>query len=146
VPQARNSADTTTVRARYAIGGILVAAVLALPASAAAGQGGQVSSLAAKHCARERAAIGRKAFRKRYGTKHTMRTCAKHNRTQVVAALRTANQECQEELDEIGAANFVEEYGDDPTDSVDYAMAECVADGIDELLDPEDSDQVEVDE
>jgi hypothetical protein len=147
VGQARSSADTTTVRVRYAIGGILVAAVLALPASAAAGQGGQVSSLAAQQCSHERAAIGKKAFRKKYGTKHTMRNCAKRNRTQVVTAIRTANDDCQAELAEIGAANFVEEYGDDPTDSVDYAMEECVSESIDELLNPDDDpNDVAIDE
>jgi hypothetical protein len=130
--------DTTTVKVRYAIGGILVAGLLALPASPAAGQGGQVSTLAAQQCAQERASIGKKAFRKRYGAKHTMRACAKRNRGQVVAATRSANQDCQDELADIGEADFIEEWGDEPTDSVEYAMSECVAEGVDEILNPED--------
>jgi hypothetical protein len=133
------------VKVRYAIGGILVAALLALPASAAAGQGGQVSSLATQQCSQERAAIGRKAFRKRYGAKHTMKTCAKHSRTQVVTAVRAANTDCQDELNEIGEANFIDEYGDEPTDSVDYAMNECVAESVDEILNPDTSDDIEDD-
>ena len=141
VPRGRSSADTTTVKVRYAFGGILVAALLALPASVAAGQGGQVSSLAAQQCAQERAAMGKKAFRKKYGAKHTMRGCARRTRTQVVAAVQTADQGCQDELAAIGATYFVDEYGDDPTDTVDYAMAECVAEGVDEILNPDDLSQ-----
>jgi hypothetical protein len=145
VPRRRSSADTTTVKARYAIGGILAAALLALPASAAARQGGQVASMAAQQCAQERAAIGRKAFRKKYGAKRTMRACAKRGRTQVVAAVRSASDDCQAELADVGTTNFVGEYGDEPTDSVDYAMDECIAEGVDEILNPDDSDNVEDD-
>jgi hypothetical protein len=126
------------VKVRYAIGGILVAGLLALPASPAAGQGGQVATLAAEQCAKERADVGRKAFRKRYGTKHTMRSCARRHRAQVVAAVTTAGEDCQAELAELGAADFIDEYADEPTDSLDYAMAECIAEDVDELLNPED--------
>jgi hypothetical protein len=131
-------ADMTMVRARYAIGGILVAGLLALPASPAAGQGGQVATLAAQQCAKERSSIGKRAFRKRYGAKHTMRSCAKRNRARVASALATAAQDCQAELADLGQADFIDEYGDEPTDSVDYAMSECVAEDIDEILNPED--------
>ena len=133
------------VRVRYAIGGILAAALLALPAGATAGQGGQVSSLATQQCVQERAAIGKKAFHKKYGAKHSMKVCAKHTRTQVVTAVRTANDDCQAELNEIGAANFIDEYGDEPTDSVDYAMSECVAESVDEILNADTSDDIEDD-
>jgi hypothetical protein len=126
------------VKVRYAIGGILVAGLLALPASPAAGQGGQVATLAAQQCAKERADVGRKAFRKRYGTKHTMRSCARRHRAQVVAAVTTAGEDCEAELADLGAAEFIDEYGDEPTDSLDYAMAECIAEDVDELLNPED--------
>jgi hypothetical protein len=132
-------ADTTTVQVRYAIGGILVAALLALPASAAAGQGGQVSRLAAQQCAQERATIGKKAFRRKYGAKRTMRACAKRNRARVVAAISTAGQDCQAELSDLGETNFIELYGDEATDPVDSAMEECVAEGVDDLLNPDDS-------
>jgi hypothetical protein len=90
-------ADTTIVRLRYAIGGILVAAVLALPASAAAGQGAKVSSLAAQQCARERADVGKRAFRKQF-------------------ILDNAFDE----------------------DTVENAMSECLADTVDQSLNPED--------
>jgi hypothetical protein len=126
------------VRARYAIGGILAAAALALPVSAAAGQGGQVLSLSTQQCAQERADIGRKAFHKRYGQKRTMRACARRYRGRVASALATAKQDCQAELSDIGEADFIDEYGDEPTDSVDYAMSECVAEDVDEILNPED--------
>jgi hypothetical protein len=135
-PRAR--ADTTTVRVRYAIGGILAAAALVSPPGAAAGQGGQVSSLAAQQCAQERAEIGKRAFRKRYGPKRTMRACVRRHRGQVASAVSAATRDCQAELSEVGAADFVDEYGDEPTDSVDYAMSECVAEAVDVILNPED--------
>jgi hypothetical protein len=120
------------------MGGILVAALLALPASTAAGQGGQVSTLAAQQCAQERSSLGKKAFRKKYGAKKAMRACVKRNRAQVAAAARTASQNCQAELGEIGEADFIDEYGDEPTDPLESVLEECVAEGVDEILNPED--------
>ena len=120
------------------MGGILVAALLALPASAAAGHGGQVSTLAAQQCAKERSSIGKKAFRKRYGAKRTMRACVKRKRAHVAAATRTAVQNCQAELGENGEADFIDEYGDEPTDPLESVMDECVAEGVDEILNPQD--------
>jgi hypothetical protein len=117
---------------------MIVTALLALPVEAGAKQGGAVNSLTAQQCAQERADIGRKAFRKRYGAKHAMRACAKRNRAQVASAVGTATQDCQAELSDLGVADFVDEYGDEPTDSVDYAMAECIAEDVDEILNPED--------
>jgi hypothetical protein len=127
------------VKVRYAIGGILAAALIAFPAGAAAKQqGGQVESLAAQQCNQERADLGKRAFRKRYGAKHTMRNCAKRVRPQVATAMGTASADCQEELAESGAAEFIDDYGDDPTDSIDNAMAECVAEDVDVILNPDD--------
>jgi hypothetical protein len=126
------------VKVRYAIGGILAAALIAFPAGAAAKQSGQVESLAALQCNQERADLGKRAFRKRYGAKRTMRNCAKRLRPQVVTALGTASADCQEELAESGAAEFIDDYGDDPTDSIDNAMAECVAEDVDVILNPDD--------
>jgi hypothetical protein len=126
------------MRVRYAIGGILAAALIALPASAAAKQTGQVDGLAAQQCAQEKAEIGKKSFRKKYGAKRTMRACARRTRSQVVAATGTANSECQDELAENGPAEFIEDYGEDETSSVGDAMAECVAEDIDEILNPDD--------
>jgi hypothetical protein len=145
VPPAHGLADTKVVRARYAIGGILVAALLALPASAAAGQGGQVSSVAAEQCAQQRADVGKRAFRKRYGARHAMRNCIRRNRAKASSALSSAAQECQEELAQVGAAEFIVDYAFDE-DTVENAMSECIADTIDELLYPSNDDESEDDE
>jgi hypothetical protein len=127
------------VKLRYAIGGIAAAAVLiALPANAAASGGGQVVGLTAQQCSQERADLGRKAFRKRYGARHTMRACVKRTRPQVLAAVGTASSDCQDELAGIGSAGFIDEYGEDETDSLDNAMTECIAEDIDETLNPDD--------
>ena len=131
-------ADRTAVRSRYAIGGIIAAALLGLPTGAAAVSGGQVAGLTAQQCSQERAAIGKRAFRKRYGARHTMRACAKRTRAQVVAAMGVASSECHDDLAEGGVPDFIDEYGDDPTDSVDSAVSECVAEIVDEILNPED--------
>jgi hypothetical protein len=112
--------------------------MLALPAGAAAASGGQVAGLTAQQCSQERAAIGKKAFRKRYGARHTMRNCTKRTRPQVVAAIGTASSQCEDELNQDGAMDFLDTYGDDPTDSIDYAVSECVAETVDQILNPED--------
>jgi hypothetical protein len=126
------------VKLRYAIGGIAAAALLALPAGAAASQGGQANGLAAQQCNQEKAELGKKAFRKRYGAKHTMRACAKRTRPEVMAALTTASADCQNELAESGDAEFIEDYGEDATDTLDNAMVECTAEAADEILNPDD--------
>jgi hypothetical protein len=126
------------VKIAYAIGGIAAVALLALPAGAAASQGGQVNSLAAQQCAQEKADIGKRAFRKKYGAKHAMRICAKRTRPQVAAALAVAGSDCQNELDQNGAAEFIDDYGEDATDTVEAAMAECLAEDVDEILNPDD--------
>ena len=131
------------MRLRYASGGISVAAIAAgllLPAGAAASQSGPVNSLAAQQCAQERATMGKKAFRKRYGAKRTMKSCMKRTRPQVAAALPSANSDCQSELAEIGATEFIDEYGEDETSSLDDAMTECVAEDVDVILNPDDGD------
>jgi hypothetical protein len=133
------------VKARYASGGILVAALLALPASAAAGQGGQVSSVAAQQCAQQRADIGKRAFRKRYGAKHTMRNCIKRSRAKATSTLTSAAQECQQELAQVGPAEFILDYAWDE-DTVENAMSECIADTIGELLAPSNDDESDDDE
>jgi hypothetical protein len=126
------------VKLRYAIGGIAVAALLALPAGATASQGGQVNNLTAQQCSQEKADIGKKAFRKKYGAKRTMRNCAKRTKTQVQTAIGTATNDCQDELAQSGEAEFIDDYGDDAGDSVENAMAECLAEDVDEILNPDD--------
>lgn len=127
-------ADIRQVRARYAIGGILVAALLGFPTSAVAGQGGQVASLAAQQCAQRKADIGKKAFRKRYGAKHTMRNCIRRNRAKAESTLTSAAEECEQELAENGPAEFILDYAFDE-DTVENAMSECIADTVDETID-----------
>ena len=134
------------MKLRYAIGGIAAAALLALPAGAAASQGGQVNSLTAQQCAQEKAEIGKKAFRKRYGAKHTMRNCAKRTKPEVAAALNTAGSDCQAELNQSGLAEFIDDYGEDVTDTLDNAMAECIAEATDQILNPDDYVDDEEDE
>ncbi len=129
----------------HVIGGLLLAALLALPATAAAGQGGQVSSLAAQQCAQERGTSGRKAFRKKYGPKRAMRACVKRNRARVAAAVGTAAEDCRAELSDLGETDFVDEYADLGVDSVDTAMEECIAEDVDELLNPDDVDDDGID-
>jgi hypothetical protein len=82
--------------------------------------------------------IGKKAFRKRYGAKHTMRNCSKRTKPQVAAALNTASSDCQAELAESGLAEFIDDYGEDATDTLDNAMAECISEDADQILNPED--------
>jgi hypothetical protein len=119
------------------VASIAVAALLVMPPGAAAKQGtSQLDKAAAQQCAQERHAIGRRAFDRKYGTKRRMRACIRRNRVRVRSALQAAGSSCQEELSEMGLAAFIDEYGDEPTDPLSLAFDECVAEGIDEILDP----------
>jgi len=126
------------VRIGYVIGATLVAALVAVPASAVGAKSGQAPSLAAQHCVQERASIGKRTFRKRYGTKHTMRTCIRRNRGKAAEALTAATADCQQELAEEGLDEFILDWAWDE-DTVENAMSECVADALDTILDPDDS-------
>lgn len=126
------------MKLRYAIGGIAAAALLALPAGAAASPGGQVTSLTAQQCAQKKADIGKKAFHEKYGAEHAMRACARRTRPQVAAALGTAGSDCQDELAQNGSADFIDEYGEDVTDTVDNVISECIAEEADQILNPQD--------
>jgi hypothetical protein len=137
VPPAPTAADRTLVRVGHVIGSILIAALVALPASAVGAKSGQAPSLAAQHCVQERASAGKRIFRKRYGTKHTMRTCIRRNRGKAAQALTAATADCQQELAEEGPDEFILDWAWDE-DTVENAMSECVADGVDTILDPDD--------
>ena len=126
------------MRVGYVIASLLAAALLALPAGAGAAPSGKVASLAAQQCSQERASIGRRAFHKRYGRKGAMRACTRRRRGPVAAAVGPAAQDCQEDLADFGVADFIDVYGDEPTDSLDYAMSECIAEGVDDMLNPGD--------
>jgi hypothetical protein len=52
--------------------------------------------------------------------------------------LAVAGSDCQNELDQNGAAEFIDDYGEDATDTVEAAMAECLAEDVDEILNPDD--------
>jgi hypothetical protein len=132
------AADRAVMKLRYAIGGIAAAALLALPAGAAASQVGQANSLTVQQCSQEKADLGKRAFHKRYGAKHAMRACAKRTRPLVTAALATATADCQDELAQNGPDEFVDDYGEDAADTLDNAMVECIAEDVDEILNPED--------
>ena len=130
---------------------MVAALALALPAGAAAKQAvkprGPVDVVAIKQCAQEKSDVGKRAFRKKYGAKHAMRTCVKRTRPQVAAVLDAAVQGCQQELTEEGPAEFLDDYLDD-IGTVDAAMGECVVETVDELLHPgdyadDDEDDVE---
>jgi hypothetical protein len=132
------------MRLRYAIGGIAVAALLALPSGAAAkGGGSQADRTAAQACAQERKDIGRTAFRKKYGEHQTTRACIRRNRSRARAAINQANQDCQDELDEIGAEAFDDEWASD--DGAGDAFSECVSWSVDEILNPSDDSDDEED-
>lgn len=141
VTRAGPGADTNAVKLRYAIGGIAAVALIALPAGASA-QGpqgnGQTTGIAAQQCAQERSDIGKKAFRKKYGARHTMRTCARRTVPQVSTAVNTATGDCQDELAQIGTADFIDEYGDDASTPLADAMDECIAEDTDQILNPQD--------
>jgi hypothetical protein len=132
------AADIGLVKLRYVIGGLLVAGMLALPASAAAGPGSQITRVAAQQCAQQRVDIGRRAFRKRYGVKHTMRNCIRRNRTRAASTLNSATNSCEQELADNGPDEFILDYAIDE-DTLEDAMSECIAESVDELLDPSDS-------
>jgi transposase len=115
---------------------ISVTCVAVLATSVSAQAATSVDKAAAATCAKERKAIGRKAFTKKYGERRSMQKCIHRTRGRVWAAQRQAEQECAEELAEVGFADFAEDYGSDETGS--DAMANCIADATDFILDPGD--------
>jgi hypothetical protein len=138
-------ADTRTVKARHLIGAAVATALLALPASASAGQSGQVAGVAAEQCSVLRADLGKRAFRKRYGPRHAMRNCIRRNRSKAPTALSSATDDCQQELAEVGSAEFILDYAWDE-DTVENAMSECISDTLDEALAADDEDDEDSDE
>jgi hypothetical protein len=124
---------------RLAIGGVLVAALIALPAGAAARPSHKAmhDPQAAGMCGQERAKLGRQAFRRKYGLEHPGRACVKVTRQLINAAGRVATDECRDELASLGPEDFIDEYGEDATSTVDDAMSECIAEVVDVILNPE---------
>jgi hypothetical protein len=113
---------------------ISVTCVAVLATSVSAQAATSVDKLAASTCAKERKAIGRKAFTKKYGERRSMQHCIRRTRARVRAAQQQAEQECADELAEEGFSQFAEDYGSDETGS--DAMANCIADVTAFNLDP----------
>jgi hypothetical protein len=145
VGKRRDRADIAVVSARYAIGAMIAAVLLALPTVAEAKQSGPVASVASQQCAQKRADVGRKTFRKRYGAKHTMRNCIKRTKPRIAAAVTSATDGCQLELAQSGPDQFILDWAWDE-DTVDNAMSECIDAAIDDLLAPDDSGDDESDD
>jgi hypothetical protein len=119
-------------------------ALLAVPGAAAAADGGPVASVAGQQCAQERSSVGKRAFRKRYGAKHAMRSCIRRNRGKAAQALGSATQDCRQQLAQEGPDEFIFDWAWD-ADTLDDAMSECIADGIDTILNPGDDSDDETD-
>ena len=117
---------------------MIAAVLLAMPAVAEAKQSGPVAGMAGQQCAQERADVGRKAFHKRYGAKHTMRTCIKRTRPRIAAAVTSATDGCQQELVQDGSDQFILDWAWDE-DTVENAMSECIDQAVDDLLATDDS-------
>jgi hypothetical protein len=113
---------------------VLIALLMIPSAGAAKGVGKSSDTLAAAACAKERKQIGRAAFTKEYGERRAMRVCVRRSRGKVKAAVTQATTACEQELAVLGWLEFVYLYGSDETGA--DAFAECVADEVDEALDP----------
>ncbi len=113
---------------------ISVTCLAVLATSAPAPAATSVDKMAAATCAKERKAIGRKAFTKKYGERRSVQSCIRRSRVKVRAAQQQAEQECADELAESGLEQFAEDYGSDETGS--DAMANCVADTTEFNLEP----------
>jgi hypothetical protein len=126
------------------IGALAAVAVLAAPTAAAAKRSAKpVDRLAAQTCAQERHQVGRAQFRKKYGQR-PMRACVRRTRGKARGAFRKATDRCSQELALLGPVAFGEEYDFDEDPATDFA--ECVAETALEILDPEDDDDLELDD
>ena len=69
-------------------------------AASAAGPTGLVASIAGADCARVKAKVGKRAFRKRFGEKRPMARCIAQTAPAARRAIAVATAACQAELDE----------------------------------------------
>ena len=90
---------------------VLPGAATAKP-TAAASAANLVNALAADACGAEKAEIGKRAFRKRYGAKKPMRACVKRAKPDARNAVGEATDECLMELEEYGSEEFYARMGD----------------------------------
>ena len=88
---------------------VLPGAATAKP-TAAPSAASLVNALAADACATEKAEIGKRAFRKRYGAKKPMRACVKRAKPDARKAVGEATDECLWELEEYGSEAFYSEW------------------------------------
>lgn len=102
-----------------AVLGLLLAAIF-VPINEAHGAGptGLVGSLAAADCAREKAEVGKRAFRKRHGPRRAMARCIAANAAAAREAIAVATTACQAELDTWGLDEFLLEW---------ESFSECVS-------------------
>ena len=68
------------------------------------------NDLANDACALEKSEIGKRAFRKRYGTKKPMKACVKQAKPDARKAVGEATDECLLELQEFGSEEFYFEW------------------------------------
>lgn len=123
---------------KRAMAGIAVAVLLALPAGSEAKLGRpQNDPLAASMCAQEHVALGRQAFRNKYGFEHPGRACVKVTRQLINAAWRLARKDCSAELAGAGPDYFIAEYVTADGSTVADAMTACVAEEVDTILHPD---------
>ena len=133
------------VSARYASEGF-AAVLLALPAIAAAGQGGPVASLAAQQCAQERADLGKKAFHKRYGAEARDAQLHQADSGRGRGGRQLGDREtARQELAESGRPGS-SSTTPGTSDTVDDAMSECMDLTLDDLLTPDGSGDDESDD
>lgn len=102
-------------------------ALIALPGAAPAAPTAHTSgsalieTLAKDACAAERADIGKKAFKKRYGAKKAAKACLKKARPEARLAISEATDECVWELNEYGDEEFYAEWDSFTACVEDYA-------------------------
>jgi hypothetical protein len=97
----------TTVAVALALGAIVFG-----PGSAAsaAGPAGLTASIAAADCTREKAKVGKRAFRKHFGERRPMVRCIAATAPAARRAITVATNACQAELDEWGLEEFEVEW------------------------------------
>jgi hypothetical protein len=103
-------------------------AALALAVSAggasAGGKGKRIGKVTAKECAKEKRALGKKAFDEAYG-KPSMPNCIGAKRPEVGDVFRNASRKCRAERNRIGADAFAQKYGSNKNKR--NAFGKCVS-------------------
>src|SRR5829696_4952673 len=85
-------------------------AALAVPAGAGAADSSQVNKMTAAYCKAQKKKLGKKGFAKRYGKKKPMKSCARKARKVIENAYRDAEEQCEWEMTEFGAEEFLGEW------------------------------------